>query len=307
MNHDSYELKVHKPKHLGFNATFSKSWGIWNPTTHTLRFIDRLGTSALLPTVNTKHLSTKHVLVGIGYDYSTRSNFTTRDDIQEALTGIGEHYVVQGEIPIETILGAKKGIYIKELDIVIGTLYSQLEFPEDSFSNVIVKEGTPSVFQYFYNCEGLNRSYVAVNLNGKPTEIDVKHYSDMDNGLYVIVNDGVSARVELVDADPIVANNIYELNKLSEKVEKEKGNKEIKGIDVSLFNKHLDGLNNRVSVGLARVDSEIEEGFKARDFMRKDYESEVKTTRNLLSEGSKLVTENVKTTSTLLTSLAKVI
>jgi hypothetical protein len=62
-----------------------------------------------------------------------------------------------------------------------------------------------------------------------------------------------------------------------------------------------------VSVGLARVDSEIEEGFKAREFMRKDYESEVKSSRSLVAEETKLINDNVKTTSTLLTSLAKVI
>lgn len=307
MNHDSIELKIKEPKRLGFSATFSKSWGVWNPTTHTLKFIDRHGTTALIPTVNAKHMSTKYVYVGLGYDFSNRSNFTTREDIQEALTRQGDHLTAQGEIPIEAILNASRGLYVKDLDIVIGLSHANLEFPEDAFTNVVVEEGSPSVFQYFYNSDKIKRSRVAVILNGQATEIGVRRYSEMDNGLYVIINDGASATLELVETDPVVANNIYELSRIAEEVEEKREKKELKGIDVSLFNKHLDGLNNRVSVGLARVDSEIEEGFKAREFMRKDYESEVKSSRGLIAEETKLINDNVKTTSTLLTSLAKVI
>lgn len=305
MNHDAVDLIVEPGGRICYDATFNKSWGIRNPTTHTLKVLDRQGTSALVHPIRSKNVTPKYVYINLGYDYTDRSNFTTRDDIQDALVEKGDLNVMQGLIKIEDILEARRGLYIRDLDIVIGLSNAPLEFPDDTFTNVNVSVGGPSVFQYFINTDKVTKGKLVVMLNGVPTTLSTKHFDGLDNGLYVVENDGENATCTLVEADPIVGASVYELQQLLLDALEDKGSKDTKGIDSGLFNKHLDGINNRISVGLTRVDSEIEEGYKARDFIRKEYEGEAKTARALAVEESKFVNDSVKTTTGLLGTLAK--
>lgn len=308
MNQEVASLTPELRDRLNLSPNFSKGWEVVNPTHHPLRFIGRNNEGGLLRPITHSSLSRNKIYFSLTYRSSASANATHSAEYDKYLgrgDGVGTQRVILS-LAVNDIMDAKHGLYVKEFDIVIGSVDSELRFPKVEMSTLQIHGDDTTVYQYFISDKSIKSDVVVTEIAGGIVKAQVMKIGS-GPGLYLHITDSKGCRVKLIDPSPTYADNENTLRLLLDK-EKEKV-KPIRheSIDVSAFNNFISSVNKQSNTETAKVDREFDEEFKVRDVYRKDAMDEIKNNRTVQSESIRQTNEAMKTVQSAAATLSKVL
>ena len=279
---------------LSVNKSISKTWSIINPTNHTLVMLSRDGSSATINTTMSNSLDKEMVYFQLTYEGSISSNLVFPNSSKGNVMELPRSSKISYCYSVNEILTSSCGVYIEELDVVIGPVGRHLEFPKLEIPELQIHDKDTVLHQFFVSTEAVERKgFCYTDIFGKVFKVKIIS-TKLSPGLYVFSSEHIGASYSLIGTKP---NRSHSEKQMAEIIKD--GNIKVKpieynGVDIGNFNNYIGNLASTIKSELNKVDNAVDEEFKIRDIYRKDTIDEIKTSRAANVESQKSTNEALK-------------
>lgn len=298
-----------KAKDLHLIAQVTKRWGIVNPTNNIIQFKGRGKESGLVLPISNKYVDNNRIYITIVYDCkSTRSNLSHYGDYEKGLfstTKLDNHVVLS--VALKDIEESSEGIYIPDIDLVLGLQGKNLEHPSNIKTPFEIIGENAIYHQLFLNTTR-ETGNVFVKFGSVVLEVQCANTGGVP-GLYSWISRSGGEEIALIDPSPL-------FDKDREKIlESQKESKfKATGIESKLFTEILDRAIKVAKVGKEYVADDMKEDTTLRKEVRGEMIDEIKQTRQEEREAAANAKErvssirtNTKTAYDIASSISKLI
>lgn len=282
-----------KAKDLHLTAQVTKRWGIINPTNNVIQFKGRGNESGVVPPISNKYVDNNRVYITIVYDCkSIRSNLSLYGDYSKGVfsnTKLDNHIVLS--IALKDIEENEEGVYVPDIDLVIGLDGVNLEHPS-KIKTPFEIVGKNAIYHQLFLNSTRETGNIWVKFGSVVLEVQCANTGGVP-GLYSWISRSGGEEIALIDPAPLFDKDRDKI------IASQKENKfKSTGIECKLFTELLDRAIKVAKVGKEYVADDLKEDTNLKKEARGDILDESKMSRQEEKEAAANNKERVSTMRT---------
>lgn len=282
-----------KSKDLRLNPQLMKKWGIVNPTNSVIKIKGRGKESAIIPSIPNKYLDNNRVYVTISYEYQSKSinlsHFKEYGDKLYSTSANNENLVLS--VDIHDIISASNGVYVPDLDIVIGLNGKNITHPSEE-NNPFEIRGTEAIYHQFFLNTANDLGTVFVRFDKIILEVQCANTGGVP-GLYTWITRAAGEELALLDPHPL-----YDKNRVKLENANPVNTYSATGSEAKLFTEVLERAIKIAKSGNEYVADEMKEESVLRKEARGEMFEDIKFDRQSIREDAASAKERISSTRT---------